>query len=67
MNKELIKSFYTLRSALLLVDKVRTDGGAITPYTLEEYTDIMKAYHSIQGAMTKIYRRESEFFDEQSS
>jgi hypothetical protein len=67
MNKELIKSFYTLRSALLLVDSTRTDSQGYEPYTLEEYTDIMNAYHSIQGALNKIYRRESGFFDEQSN
>jgi hypothetical protein len=67
MNKELIKSFYTLRSALLLVDSTRTQSEGYAPYTLEEYTDIMNAYHSIQNAISKIYRRESEFFNEQSN
>ena len=67
MNKELIKSFYTLRSALELVDSVRSKSDSYAPFNREEYTDLMDAYHSIQGALSKIYRRESEFFNEQSN
>jgi hypothetical protein len=67
MNTELVKSFYTLRSALVLVDSVRSKGDSFAPFNREEYTHIMDAYHSIQGALNKIYRRESEFFSDQTN
>jgi hypothetical protein len=66
MDKELIKHFYTLRSTLSLMDTCRTDGDKILPFTLEEYSAMMSAYHKVQEVLSSIYKRESEFFDVKS-
>lgn len=67
MDKELIKYFYTLRSAAGVILTVRNDSGSYAPFTREEYTAIMNAYHSLQEAMSSIYKREVEFFGNQVS
>ena len=67
MDKELIKHFYTLRSSMVLLLSVRNDTDSIAPFTSEEYTAIMTAYHSIQEATSSIYKREVEFFGNQVS
>ena len=66
MNKELVKNFYTLRSAATLVLSVRNDSDSFAPFTKEEYDAIMNAYHSLQQAMSSIYKREAVFFNDQS-
>jgi hypothetical protein len=66
MDKELIKQFYTLRSTLSLMDTCRSETGTTLPLTLQEYTGMMSAYHSIQEVLSSIYKRESEFFDVKS-
>jgi hypothetical protein len=67
MDKELIKHFYTLRTAGGAILTVRNDSDSYAPFTKEEYTAIMNAYHSLQEAMSSIYRREVEFFGNQVS
>ena len=66
MEKELIQHFYTLRSAAGVILTVRNDTGSYAPFTREEYTAIMNAYHSLQQAMSSIYKRENEFFNVKS-
>lgn len=66
MNKELVKNFYTLRSAATLVLSVRNDSDSIAPFTKQEYDAIISAYHSLQEAMSSIYKRETVFFNDQS-
>ena len=67
MDKELIKHFYTLRSSLTLIDSVRNNSESFAPFTRDEYTAIMNAYHSVQNAISSIYKREVEFFGNQVS
>lgn len=67
MDKELIKHFYTLRTAAGTILTVRNDSDSYAPFTREEYTAIMNAYHSLQETMSSIYRREVEFFGNQVS
>jgi hypothetical protein len=67
MDKELIKHFYTLRTAAGVILTVRNDSDSFAPFTKEEYDAIMSAYHSLQKAMSSIYKREVEFFGNQVS